>query len=138
MANRFDVIVIGVGAMGSAACFHLARRGVRVLGIEQFEIAHDRGSSHGESRMIRSAYYEHENYVPLIRRAFELWRQLEKESSQKLMYVTGGLYIGLPQEEFIGGARRSAETHSIPHEMLDGDSLRQRFPQFHLPSDHVA
>src|SRR5439155_4440450 len=76
MDERFDVIVVGVGGMGSAACYHLARRGVRVLGLEQFDIPHNKGSSHGFTRMIRSAYYEHPDYVPLVQRAFDLWKQL--------------------------------------------------------------
>jgi len=87
MDERFDVIVVGVGGMGSSACYHLARRGVRVLGLEQFNIPHDKGSSHGFTRMIRSAYYEHPDYVPLIRRAFQLWTQLEDESLAKILLL---------------------------------------------------
>ncbi len=96
MNQHFDVIVIGVGGMGSAACYHLARRGVRVLGIEQFDIQHAKGSSHGLSRMIRTAYYEHPDYVPLLRRSFQLWRELQAETSTHILHLTGGIYMGRP------------------------------------------
>src|SRR5688500_16514211 len=89
--KHFDVIVIGIGAMGSAACCALARRGVRVLGLERFDVPHARGSSHGLSRMIRLCYYEHPDYVPLLRRAYELWRELEDANGQPLLHVTGGV-----------------------------------------------
>src|SRR5438045_9801633 len=102
MERPFDVIVVGVGAMGSAACYHLASRGAKVLGLEQFDIPHARGSSHGQSRMIRMAYYEHPDYVPLLRRAYELWAQIEQGSGQKLLYVTGRVYMGRPDGEILG------------------------------------
>src|SRR5439155_18621919 len=110
MTQRFDVIVIGVGGMGSAACWHLARRGVRVLGLEQFDIPHARGSSHGYSRMIRSAYYEAPDYLPLLNRAYELWAELEQASGQKLLHVTGGLYFSLPG----GGVVAAAAANAAP------------------------
>src|SRR5579864_4552134 len=91
MATTYDVIVVGVGAMGASACWQLARRGVRVLGLEQFGLINAMGSSHGHTRMIRMAYYEHPDYVPLLRRAYQLWDELEKLSRQKLLYITGGL-----------------------------------------------
>lgn len=140
MPEHYDLIVCGVGAMGSAACYHLVKRGARVLGLEQFGIPHSLGSSHGESRMIRLCYYEHPDYVPLLRRAYELWDQLERESRQKLLHMTGGIYMGPapPRSEFIGGALRAAQQHGLAHEMLDRAQLRQRFPQFHLPDDHVG
>jgi sarcosine oxidase len=138
MASDFDIIVIGVGAMGSAACYHLARRGVRVLGLERFDIPNTMGSSHGLSRMIRSAYYEHVDYVPLLRRSFELWDELETASGRKLLYRTGGLYIGRSDDPFIVGSLRSAQAHRLPHEMLDHAHLGERYPQFHMPADRVA
>src|SRR5438270_8151593 len=101
MCFNYDVIVVGVGAMGSSACYHLARRGARVLGLEQFDIPHALGSSHGQSRMIRLAYYEHPDYVPLLKRAYELWHELEATSGQKLLYLSGGLYIGPPDAELV-------------------------------------
>src|SRR4051794_21456981 len=101
MQTGYDVIVVGVGAMGAAACWQLARRGVRVLGLEQFGLVHAMGSSHGHTRMIRMAYFEHPNYVPLLRRAYELWDDLERESGEKLFYRTGGIYMGPPAGEVV-------------------------------------
>ena len=136
--THFDVIVVGIGAMGSSACHHLARRGVRVLGLEQFDIPHALGSSHGSSRMIRLAYYEHPDYVPLLKRAYALWDQLEAESGQKLLYRTGGIYMGPGDGEIVGGALRSAKDHQLAHELLDRDELGRRHPQFNVPDDWVA
>jgi sarcosine oxidase len=136
--NTFDVIVIGLGAMGSSACYHLARRGVRVLGLEQFDIPHALGSSHGSSRMIRLAYYEHPDYVPLLRRAYALWDELEAVSGQKLLYRTGGLYMGPREGEIVGGSLRSAREHGLPHELLDREAIRRRFPQFQIPEEWVG
>lgn len=138
MSERFDAIVIGVGGMGSAACYQLARRGVRVLGIEQFDIPHDRGSSHGYSRMIRTAYYEHPDYVPLLKRAFSLWRELEDEALVKLLHVIGGLYMGNRDGELIAGSLKSCEKHSLPHELLEIQELRGQFRQFEVPDDFVG
>src|SRR5215210_3049493 len=130
--SGFDVIVVGVGAMGSSTCYHLARRGVGVLGLEQFDIPHARGSSHGQSRMIRMAYYEHPDYVPLLRRAYELWDQIEQVSGQKLLHITGGVYMGSRDGEIVAGSVQSARQHGLEHELLDRPSLRQRYPQFHV------
>src|SRR4051812_5240584 len=102
MTDRYDVIVVGVGAMGAARCYQLARRGVRVLGLEQFAIPHALGSSHGASRMIRMAYYEHPDYVPLLRRAYVLWHELESETEQTLLHLTGGLYLGPRDGPLVG------------------------------------
>ena len=137
--SSYDVIVVGVGAMGAAACYHLARRGVRVLGLEQFGIPHALGSSHGYSRAIRLAYYEHPDYVPLLRRAYALWHELEAASGQKLLHVTGGLYLGAPGSELVEGSLRSAREHGLPHEALTRAQVSERFPQFHgVPDDFVA
>src|SRR5687767_9732959 len=138
MTSRYDVIVVGVGAMGSSACYHLARRGAAVLGLEQFDIPHDRGSSHGASRMIRMAYYEHPDYVPLLRRAYELWFELERVSGQKLLHVTGGLYLGPADGNLVGGSLQSARQHGLEHEMLDHGQLARRFPQFRVPGQWVG
>ena len=100
MTGKFDVIVVGVGGMGAAACYHLARRGKRVLGLEQFGIPHTLGSSHGVNRIIRLAYYEDPSYVPLLRRAFELWRELQDNFGEQLLYVTGSIDTG-PEDEFV-------------------------------------
>jgi sarcosine oxidase len=112
---RYDVIVVGAGAMGSATIFHLASRGLKVLGLDQFEIPHVRGSSHGLTRIIRLAYFEDPSYVPLLRRAYELWRQLESESGLPLLHITGS------------DSRASCRLHSFPHEVLtSADSLSRR------------
>ena len=125
-----DVIVLGLGGMGSAAAYHLARRGRRVLGLEQFDPVHDRGSSHGETRMIRECYSEHPSYVPLVQRAYENWRQLERDSGlEGILTITGGLYVGAPDSEIIAGARRSATEHGLRHEILDADEIRRRYPE---------
>jgi sarcosine oxidase len=133
MGNVFDIIVIGVGAMGAATCFQLASRGLRVLGIEQFDIPHDRGSSHGESRMIRSAYYEEPRYVPLLKRAYALWDELEAHSGEKILYRAGGLYMGPRQGMLVKGAALSAVAHGLAHEVLTIDEQRKRWPQFVVP-----
>jgi len=138
MSRHYDVAVIGLGAMGSAACYHLASRGARVLGLEKFDIPHGNGSSHGYSRMIRMAYREHPDYVPLVKSAFSLWQQLEIESGQKLMHVTGALYMGPIDGVYVGGALNSARKYSLPFELLDRDSLRQRYPQFQVPESFVG
>jgi sarcosine oxidase len=136
--KSFDVIVIGVGAMGSSACFHLAQRGARVLGLEQFAIPNSLGSSAGESRMIRLCYYEHPDYVPLLKRAYQLWDELEQLSGQKLLFKTGGIYMGGAQSEFIRGTLRAAAEHQLPHEWLTHSELRHHYPQFVLPEDYLG
>jgi sarcosine oxidase len=138
MGKTFDVIVIGVGAMGASTCLHLARRGVRTLGLEQFDIPHHFGSSHGMSRMIRLAYYEHPDYVPLLRRAYELWDELEKLSGQKLLYITGGLYMGEPTCELVSQATRAARQHGLQHTTLDRDQIAAQYPQFELPAHYTG
>jgi sarcosine oxidase len=138
MADDYDVIVIGVGAMGAASCSFLAARGARVLGLEQFEIPHTQGSSHGGGRVIRLCYYEHPDYVPLLHRAFDLWGELERESGETLLQMTGGLYMGPPDSDFITGCFRAAREHDLPHDALDHGAIRDRFPQFAIPADHVG
>jgi sarcosine oxidase len=133
-----DVIVIGIGGMGSAAAFHLAARGARVLGLERFEIPHEFGSSHGVNRIIRLAYAEHPDYVPLLRRAFELWRTLERLSGDRLLIVTGGVDAGPPDGATVTGSLRSCALHDIPHELIDAQELRRRFPGFRLPDGMAA
>src|SRR5215218_3975653 len=109
--NSSDVIVIGVGGWGSAALWQLARRGIKVCGIEQFQIEHDRGSSHGDSRIIRMAYFAHPDYVPLLRRAYALWRELESESGAELMTLTGLLCIGESDSDLIRGLEQCYGAH---------------------------
>jgi sarcosine oxidase len=133
-----DVAVIGLGATGSAALHHLARRGLRVVGIEQFAPGHDRGSSHGETRIIRLGYFEHPSYVPLVRAAIPLWHALERESGKALLHVTGILEMGAPDSTLVAGTLRSAQTHRLPHEVLDAAGLARRFPAFRLPPHFVG
>src|SRR5882724_2083894 len=113
--------------MGSSAVYHLAARGKRVLGLDRFHPPHNLGSSHGRTRIIREAYFEHPLYVPLLQRAYELWAGLEKDSGRKLLLQTGGLMLGPPQGVLVTGARRSAEQHRLPHEILSGTRIRERF-----------
>jgi sarcosine oxidase len=138
MANSWDVIVVGLGAMGSATLHQLAQRGVRALGIEQFTPGHARGSSHGRSRIIREAYFEDPRYVPLVQRAYELWAALERESGEQLLLQTGGLMLGTPDSAVVRGARLSAELHGLPHELLDASAIRARFPAFHVRPQDVG
>jgi sarcosine oxidase len=133
-----DAIVLGLGGMGSAALCHLARRGARVLGIEQFDVAHDRGSSHGLTRIIRLAYYEHESYVPLLRRSWALWRDLERETGRRLLHITGSIDASREHEPVFAGSLDSCRVHGLPHEVLTSAELTSRFPGYRLPSDHVA
>ena len=130
MTDTFDVIVVGLGAMGSATAQHLARRGRRVLGLERFAAGHTRGSSHGESRIIREIYFEHPLYVPIVRRAYELWHELETEVGERLLTITGGLMIGPKDGTLVSGVLRSADAHGIPHELLSAAEVKQRFPSF--------
>jgi sarcosine oxidase len=138
MTAEFDVIVVGLGAMGSAAAGHLAGRGARVLGLERYTPAHDKGSSHGRSRIIRQAYFEHPAYVPLLLRAYELWEQLERDAGRRLLTLTGGLMIGLPDSPVVTGSIRSAQEHGLPYETLDASEIRRRFPPFNPGPQVVA
>jgi sarcosine oxidase len=133
-----DVIVVGLGAMGSAAAYHLARRGVRVLGVDRFPPGHANGSSHGDSRIIRELYYEHPCYVPLVRRAYDLWADLAAESETSLLHVTGGLMMGAPDSTLLTGCRRSAIQHGVPFETLSADEIRRRFPAMDPPDAFVG
>jgi sarcosine oxidase len=133
-----DVIVVGLGAMGGNALWRLARRGVEVVGVEQFAPGHDRGSSHGESRIIRTAYSEGSAYVGLVQSAWRLWEELEGEAGQRLLERSGGLLLGAPSSPWISGARESATAHHLPHELLGPGEVRQRFPQHRLDDGTVG
>jgi sarcosine oxidase len=134
----FDAIVVGVGAMGSAALSQLARRGQSVLGIERFDLGHTMGSSHGLNRIIRLAYFEHPNYVPLLRRAYELWRETEQLAHEQLLFVTGGLDAGRPEGRIVRGALRACREHSLSHELLTSSEVTRRFPGYSLPAEYMA
>jgi len=138
VATACDVIVIGLGGMGSAAARELARRGQRVIGIEQFGPAHPFGSSHGGSRIVRKAYFESPAYVPLLMRSYELWDELSAEFGERLFHRCGALMIGEPTSPVVAGARASAERWRLPYELLDAAALRRRYPQFRLPPGQLA
>jgi sarcosine oxidase len=136
--RHYDAIVLGLGAMGSATLCHLALRGWRVLGLEQYAAGHSLGSSHGDSRIIRETYFEHPLYVPLVHRAHQLWRELEERSGTSLMMINGGIMIGPAGGVVVQGSLRSAIEHNLPHELLTPEATRERFPAFHLADDLVA
>ncbi len=131
----FDMIVIGVGSMGSSTCYYLAQSGYKVLGIEQFDIAHEYGAHAGQSRIIRKAYFENSDYVPLLNRAYENWKTLEEETSTQLYFRTGLVYFGKPDHLLMQGVRQSASLYNIPLEKLTTSSTIKRFPQFKIPGD---
>ncbi len=131
--QTYDVAVVGLGAMGGATLHALAKRGIRAIGFERFEPGHDRGSSHGESRIIRLSYFEHPSYVPLLRHAYEAWRALERDSGETILTETGILEAGHPGSAVVGGSLDASRLHAIPHELLDAAAIRARFPAFDLP-----
>jgi len=137
-SNHYDVIVIGVGGMGSAAVYQLAQRGRRVLGLERYDIPHEMGSSHGHTRIIRLAYYEHPSYVHLLRRAYELWREIQQHVGEQLLHITGSIDAGPPGSWVFEGSWRSCREHDLPHQVLTGAEMRRRFPAYHLPHDTLA
>lgn len=134
----YDAIVLGAGGVGSSAMMHLALRGARVLGIDRFAPGHDRGSSHGHTRLIRQAYYEHPDYVPLVLRAFELWSELEQRVGETLYQQVGLLQIGPKQGEVLSGVRASANQHGLEIEELSAGQSERRFPGFRVPSSFEA
>ena len=136
--TRYDVIVVGLGAMGSSAAFHLARRGKRVLGLERFDIPHTMGSSHGVNRIIRLAYYEDPSYVPLLRRAYQLWRELEAGFGEQLLHITGSIDASERESWVFERSLASCIEHDLPHEILSASELRERFPAYQLPEGHFA
>jgi monomeric sarcosine oxidase len=131
--HAHDVIVIGTGGMGGAAALHLARRGVRVLGLDRFPVPHNRGSSHGQTRLIRLAYYEHPDYVPLLRRAYGLWHDLEREAGRRLLVESGLVMAGPAAGAVIAGALASARTHGLAVERLTAAEVTARWPAVRVP-----
>lgn len=136
--QSFDTIVIGVGGMGSAALWQLARRGQKVLGLERFDLGHGMGSSHGFNRIIRLAYFEHPDYVPLLRRAYELWRETERQAGEQLLYITGGLDADTADGRIVTGSLAACRQHDLPHEVLDAADVSRRFPGCRLPAHYAA
>jgi sarcosine oxidase len=136
--THFDVVVCGLGVTGSAALYQLARRGVRVLGLERLAPGHDRGSSHGETRVIRLGYFEHPSYVPLVRSAYAAWREIETAAGRQLLHVTGIAEIGPPGGTLVAGTLASIARHGLRHEILAAPELMQRFPAFRVPPEYVG
>ena len=130
MSLTYDVAIVGLGAMGSASAWQLAQRGRRVIGFDRFHPPHQLGSSVGKTRIIREAYWESPFYVPIVRRAYELWDELEKKSGARLLTRTGGLVVGHPDGPLVSGAVKSAEAHGVPYERLDAAEVRRRYPAF--------
>jgi sarcosine oxidase len=135
--DSYDVIILGLGAMGSAAAYHLAKAGRRVLGLDRFKPPHALGSSHGQTRIIREAYFEHPAYVPIVQRAYELWTELEEWTGRQFLKITGGLMIGPPDGVVFSGAMRSAKMHDLAYEVLTGAEVTERFPAL-TPGEDVA
>lgn len=138
MLQTFDVAVVGLGAMGSAAACHLARRGLKVLGLDRFTPPHALGSSHGHSRIIRQAYFEHPLYVPLVQRAYALWAELQQQAQRELLRITGGLMLGRPDSVLVEGALTSARQHRLEHTLLTPGEVRRRFAALQPDDDMVA
>lgn len=136
--HEYDAIVIGVGGIGSAATYHLARRGLSVLGLERYDVPNAMGSSHGGTRMIRKAYHESPEYVPLLDRAYDLWRDLDADHDRDLLHQTGSVAAGHPDSELVAGARAACETHGLDYETYDSAGLHERFPGFDLPEEYEA
>lgn len=132
----YDAIILGTGGVGSAAAYHLAKRGARVLGLDRFAGGHDRGSSHGETRVIRQAYFEHPNYVPLLLRAYELWRELEAETGLELLRQVGLLQVGPPDGAVVRGVLESAQRHGLAVDSLTAEEAERRFPGFRIPAGY--
>jgi sarcosine oxidase len=138
MSAGYDVIVIGLGGMGSAAACRLAERGLRVLGIDQFAPVHNQGSSHGGSRITRQAYFEDPAYVPLLLRTFELWPRIEADTGRHILHLTGGVMVGKSDSRTVAGAQASARQWNLDHELLGATALRERFPTLDPAEDDVA
>lgn len=134
----FDVAIIGLGAMGSAGAYSLAKRGASVVAFDTLAPPHTTGSTHGHTRIIREAYYEHPLYVPLVRRAYELWEELEHDANARLLVRTGGLMGGPARGRLFRGALASARTHGVAHEVLDAKALARRFPAYSPRSDWMG
>ena len=138
MPDHHDVIVVGVGSMGAAACYHLAKRGARVLGIDSQSVPNTNSSYNGDTRVIRLSYQEHPDYVPLLRDAYQLWEEIEQETGAKLLHKTGVLYMGFPDGKAISGVKLASETHNLPCSTLTHGELARQFPQFTLSEGMVG
>jgi sarcosine oxidase len=133
VTDRYDVIVVGVGGVGSAATYHLADRGLDVLGIERYDVPHTRGSSHGSTRIVRRVQHEGPEYVPLVERAYELWHELEARTGRDLLHVTGSVHAGPPEAGVVEDSRAACDAHGVPYETLPATEVNERFPGYDLP-----
>ena len=133
--NKFDVIVLGVGSMGSSTCYQLAKRGYKVLGLEQFNLPHDKGSHSGQSRIIRKAYFEHPNYVPLLEKAYKNWDILQNESGHKIYHKTGLLYFGKSNSGLLNSVQSSSELYGIPLKKVKNKEISSEYKQFNIPEN---
>ncbi|HVZ57306.1 MAG TPA: N-methyl-L-tryptophan oxidase [Chitinophagaceae bacterium] len=138
MEPEFDIIILGMGAMGSAAAAHLASRGLRLVGVDRFTPPHTLGSSHGQTRIIREAYFEGPAYVPLVQQAYVNWERLARDSGRQLLLPTGGLMLGYPDSEVVRGALRSARDHGLQVEWIGTGQVKARFPALRPPPGTVA
>jgi len=138
MTRSFDVVVVGLGIMGASAVHHLARRGVKVLGLDARGPGHELGSSHGDTRIYRRAYWEGERYVPLLTRSYDAWRELDAASPARILMETGGVFVGAPSSDLVARCRETAAACGVPHERLDAGAIRARFPAFRVPDGATA
>lgn len=138
MNTVYDVIVVGVGGMGSATCYELAKRGQRVLGLERYDIGHAMGSSHGETRMLRLAYFEGQSYVPMVLRAHQLWRETGIKLGEDLLTITGTLDIADPTRDIVERGQAACEKYELPYEILNANSIMDRYPAFKLPDNYTG
>ena len=135
-SQHYDVIVVGIGSMGAPTCYNLAKRGVKVLGLEQFTIVHENGSHAGQSRMVRKAYFENPDYVPLLDTAYALWEELEEITGQKLFHKTGLFYTGPNQNNLLEGVKLSAQKYNITINNLNESECLKKFPSFKLTKNY--
>lgn len=137
-ARQYEVIVVGIGGMGSATTYQLAKQGIKVLGLEKFGVAHDLGSSHGLTRIFRFAQYKNPRYVPLMHQAYDLWKTLEEEAEESLIHITGSIDAGHPESDIVRGSKQSCDENGLPYEVLTSAELTARFPGYRLPEDTLA
>ncbi len=138
MENKYDVIVIGVGSMGASACYYLAKRGAKVLGLDSQQIPNTNSSYNGNTRVIRLTYQEHPDYVPILKDSYQLWEEIQNESDEILLHKTGVLYMGFPEGNAIRGVELASQKHNLPYSKLTHNDLRKQFPQFILPEEMVG
>ncbi|MEL6988225.1 MAG: FAD-dependent oxidoreductase, partial [Bacteroidota bacterium] len=128
----YDIIIIGTGSIGSACCYYAAKSGYQVLGLDQYQVPHIYGSHSGQSRIYRTAYFEHSNYVPLLEQSYANWKQLERITNRQFLHQSGLVYFGEQNDILLRGVRYASEKYSIPIRELDAFQIKSEFPQFNL------